>query len=68
MLPTSSFRIIRLAQVRFDIETLVHRPTKTEDGFLKFRAAIKQLLGVEITHFFAMFEVRSAVLLNITVF
>jgi len=65
----SSFKIVRLAQVGFEFDTpMVGRPTKTEDRFLKLRTAIKQLLVVETTNFFAIFVVLTTVLLNITIF
>jgi hypothetical protein len=70
VLPASSLRIVRLAQVRFEFETLVvDRPTKTEVGFLKLRTAKRKLLlVVETTNFFAIFEVLTTVLLNTAVF
>jgi len=53
MLPASSFKVVRLGQVRFEFETpVVDHPTKTEGGFRKLRTAIKLLLVVETTNFF----------------
>lgn len=58
MRPASIFKVVRLAQVLFEVETsMVDRPTNTVDGVVKLRPTIKLLLFVETTNLFVIFEV-----------